>query len=172
MFHYMSSSIDFCEIWNKIICMFKNNFAYPLYWFTWWNNINSFPLILRVKAACFHLTIKVLLHACVLTLICACHIFKATFGHYNFPNANLNLHSHDLRVPVGSLSRFKLSLPQCNVPGVLNCMPGRLSGCPSLNWRYLCISYENNNYWQNPKVNMSSNLYTTESFGKFVLPPS
>ena len=39
----------------------------------------------------------------------------------------LNLHSHDLRVPVGSLSRFKLSLPQCNVPGVLNCMLGRLT---------------------------------------------
>ena len=44
----------------------------------------------------------------------------------------LNLHSHDLRVPVGSLLRFKLSLPQCNVPGVLNCMSGRLSGFPSL----------------------------------------
>ena len=53
---------------------------------TWFN---SFPLILRVKAACFHLTIKVLLHACVLTLICACPIFKANFSHYNFPNANL-----------------------------------------------------------------------------------
>ena len=45
---------------------------------------------------------------------------------------NLNLHSHDLRVPVGNLSRFKLSLPQCNVPGVLNCMSGRLRGFPSL----------------------------------------
>ena len=44
----------------------------------------------------------------------------------------LNLHSHDLRVSVGSLSRFELSLPQCNVPGVLNCMSGRLSGFPSL----------------------------------------
>ena len=33
---------------------------------------------------------------------------------------------------MGSLSRFKLSLPQCNVPGVLNCMSGRLSGFPSL----------------------------------------
>ena len=44
----------------------------------------------------------------------------------------LNLHSHDLRVPVGSLSRFKLCLPQCNVPGVLNYMSGRLSGFPSL----------------------------------------
>ena len=44
----------------------------------------------------------------------------------------LNLHSHDLRVHVGSLSRFKLSLPPCNVPGVLNCMSGRLSGCPGL----------------------------------------
>ena len=28
---------------------------------------------------------------------------------------------------MGSLSRFKLSLPQCNVPGVLNCMSGRLT---------------------------------------------
>ena len=32
----------------------------------------------------------------------------------------LFMHSHDLRVPVGSLSRFKLSLPQRNVPGLLN----------------------------------------------------
>ena len=40
-----------------------------------------FPLILRVKAACFHLTIKVLLHARVLTLICACPIFKANCSH-------------------------------------------------------------------------------------------
>ena len=31
---------------------------------------------------------------------------------------------------MGSLSRFKLCLPQCNVPGVLNRMSGRLSGCP------------------------------------------
>ena len=44
----------------------------------------------------------------------------------------LNLLRHDLRVSVGSLSRFKLSLPHCNVPGVLNCMSGRLSGFPSL----------------------------------------
>ena len=36
-------------------------------------------------------------------------------------------HQLNLRVPVGSLSRFKLSLPQCNVPGVLNCLSGRLS---------------------------------------------
>ena len=26
---------------------------------------------------------------------------------------------------MGSLSWFKLSLPECNVPGVLNCMSGR-----------------------------------------------
>ena len=39
---------------------------------------------------------------------------------------------HDLRVLEGTLSRFKLSLPQCNVPGLLNCMSGRLSGFPSL----------------------------------------
>ena len=36
-------------------------------------------------------------------------------------------YSHDLRVPVGNLSRFKLSLPQCNVPGVSNCMSGFLA---------------------------------------------
>ena len=35
-------------------------------------------------------------------------------------------------VRVGSLSRFKLTLPQCNVPGVLNCMSVRLSRFPSL----------------------------------------
>ena len=28
----------------------------------------------------------------------------------------LNLHSHDLRVPVGSVPRLKLSLPQCDLP--------------------------------------------------------
>ena len=85
----------------------------------------------------------------------------------------LNLHSHDLRVPVGSLSRFKLCLPQCycNVPGVLNCMSGRLSGFPSLYWRYLCISYENYKYWQNAKVNPSSNTQQKVS-GMFMLPPS
>ena len=33
---------------------------------------------------------------------------------------------------MGSLSRFKLCLPQCNVHGVLNCMSGRLSRFPSL----------------------------------------
>ena len=38
----------------------------------------------------------------------------------------LNLLRHDLRVPMGSLSRFNLSLPQCNVPDVLNCMSGFL----------------------------------------------
>ena len=32
---------------------------------------------------------------------------------------------------MGSLSRFKLCLPQCNVPGVVNCMSGRLSEFPS-----------------------------------------
>ena len=42
----------------------------------------------------------------------------------------LNLLRHDLQVPVGSLSRFNLSLPQCNVPGVLNCMSDRLRGFP------------------------------------------
>ena len=51
----------------------------------------------------------------------------------------LNLHSHDLRVPVGSLSRFKLILPQCNVPGALNCMSGRLSGCPLACIDSICV---------------------------------
>ena len=45
---------------------------------------------------------------------------------------SLKLLRHDLRIPVASLSRFKLSLPQCNVPGVLNCMSSRLSGFPRL----------------------------------------
>ena len=53
--------------------------------------------------------------------------------------------SHDLRVPLGSVSRFKLSLPQYGLPGILNCMSGRLSGFPSLYSRYLCISYDNYN---------------------------
>ena len=83
----------------------------------------------------------------------------------------LNLLRHALRFPVGRLSRFKLSLPQCNVPGVLNCMSGRSSGFPSFYWRYLCISYENNNDWHNAKVNTSSNIRQKVS-GKFMLPPS
>ena len=37
-------------------------------------------------------------------------------GIFRWITIRLNLHSHDLRVPVGSLSWFKLSLPQCNVP--------------------------------------------------------
>ena len=52
-------------------------------------DINSFPLTLWVKAACFVLAIKVPLHARVLTLIWACPIFKANFSHYKFSNANL-----------------------------------------------------------------------------------
>ena len=44
----------------------------------------------------------------------------------------LNLHGHDLRLFWSCLSRFKLSLPQCNVPVVFNGMSGRLSGFPSL----------------------------------------
>ena len=47
------------------------------------------------------------------------------------PN-QLNLLRHDLRVRVGSLSRFKLTLPQWNIPGVLNCMSVLLSRFPSL----------------------------------------
>ena len=46
--------------------------------------------------------------------------------------SQLKLFRRDLRVHLGSLSWFKLSLPQFNVPGVLNCMSGRLSGFPSL----------------------------------------
>ena len=67
--------------------------------------------------------------AAIKTLIEFMHLNSGMSTSHSF---YLNLHSHDLRVPVGSLSRFKLSLPQCNVPGVLNCMSGRLSGCPSL----------------------------------------
>ena len=57
----------------------------------------------------------------------------------------LNLHSRDLRVPVGSLSRFKLCLPQCNVPDVLNLHVG------SFKAGFLAciddiISYENYKY--------------------------
>ena len=48
-------------------------------------------------------------------------------GKYKF----LNLHGHDLRLFWSCLSRFKLSLPQCNVPVVFNGMSGRLSGFPS-----------------------------------------
>ena len=55
----------------------------------WIISFNSFPLTLWVKAACFVLAIEVLLHARVLTLICACRIFKANFSHYKFSNANL-----------------------------------------------------------------------------------
>ena len=40
---------------------------------------------------------------------------------------------------MGSLSRFKLSLPQCNVPGVLNCMSGRLSGFPRACIDDICV---------------------------------
>ena len=39
---------------------------------------------------------------------------------------------------MGSVSRFKLSLPQCDLSGILNCMSGRLSGFPILYCRYLC----------------------------------
>ena len=39
---------------------------------------------------------------------------------------SLEVLRHDLRVSRGSLSRFRLSLPQCNVRGLFNCMSGRL----------------------------------------------
>ena len=42
--------------------------------------LNSFPLTLWVKAACLVLAIEVLLHARVLTLICACPIILATIN--------------------------------------------------------------------------------------------
>ena len=62
------------------------------------------------------------------------------------------LNGHDLRLFWSCLSRFKLSLPQCTVPVVFNGMSGRLSGFPSLYWRYLCIRYESYNYWSDYKV--------------------
>ena len=68
-----------------------------------------------------------------MTAWCSCDpTYVLLAGLLELVYIRLNLHSHDLRVPVGSLSRLKLSLPQCNVPGVLNCMSGRLSGFPSL----------------------------------------
>ena len=75
-------------------------------------------------------------------------------GYYEICNCMffLNLHGHDLRLFWSSLSRFKLSLPQFNVPVVFNAMSGRLSGFPSLFWRYLCIRYESYNYWSDSKV--------------------
>ena len=82
---------------------------------------------------------------------------------------HLKRHRHDLRVPVSSLSRFMLSLPQCSAPGVLNCMLGRLGGLPSLYWRHLSISYEKYNYWQNRHINTSLNIRQKVS-GKFILP--
>ena len=48
------------------------------------------------------------------------------------PKPKLNLHGHDPRLFWSCLSRFKLSLPQCNVPVVFNGMLSRLSGFPSL----------------------------------------
>ena len=50
----------------------------------------------------------------------------------SFVDIILNLHGHDLRLFWSCLSRFKHSLPQCNVPVVFNGMSGRLSGVPSL----------------------------------------
>ena len=47
---------------------------------------------------------------------------------------------------MGSLSRFKLSLPQCNAPGVLNCMSGRLKAGFLACIDDMCISYDNYNY--------------------------
>ena len=96
---------------------------------------------------------------------CLCWLFYFQ-NIITFLFEKLNLLRH--RVRVGSLSRFKLTLPQCNVPGVWNCMSVRLSMFSSLYWRYLCISYEN---WQNPKVNTSSNMRQKVS-GKFMIPPS
>ena len=51
---------------------------------------------------------------------------------YGAEGWTLNLHGHDHRLFWSCLSRFKLSLPQCNVPVVFNGMSGRLSGFPSI----------------------------------------
>ena len=58
---------------------------------------------------------------------------------------------------------------QCRIPGVLNCMSGRLSVFPSLYWRYLCISYDNYNYWQEPKGQYEFK-HTPESLGEVYAP--
>ena len=77
---------------------------------------------LRENNQCGHLrSIRLLLVRGSLT------IFYSFIFH-----VDLNLLRHDLRVRVGSLSRFKLTLPQCNVSDVLNCMSGRLSRFSSL----------------------------------------
>ena len=49
-------------------------------------------------------------------LMCRIHDYKAQNRRFivQLEEMLLNLHSHDLRFPVGSLSRFKLSLP-CSV---------------------------------------------------------
>ena len=74
--------------WQSIYLFIVNSVRKYLLWKSVWL-FNSFPLTLWVKAACFVLAIEVLLHARVLTLICACPIFKANFSHYKFSNANL-----------------------------------------------------------------------------------
>ena len=73
---------------------FLYNISPPQFWSSYISlfihfHLNLSPLTLWVRAACFVLAIEVLLHARVLTLICACPIFKANFSHYKFSNANL-----------------------------------------------------------------------------------
>ena len=72
----------------------------------------------------------------------------------------LKLLAHNLALIWSCPWRFKFSLPHCNVPKVLNWMSGRLSVFPSLYWRYLSISYENYNYWQNS--NFKHSRHTVE----------
>ena len=57
---------------------------------------------------------------------------KHAFGTLTLNTFFLKLLRHDLTPAWRSLSRFKLSLTQCNVPVVFNCMSGHLSGFPSV----------------------------------------
>ena len=53
-------------------------------------------------------------------------------GARNSVANELKLLHHDLASARRSLSRFKLSLPQCNVPGIFKCMLCRLNGFPTI----------------------------------------
>ena len=56
------------------------------------------------------------------------HSIRIGYFCQNYCDKKLKLLRHDLAPAWRSLSRFKLSFLQCNLPGVLNCMSGRLSG--------------------------------------------
>ena len=65
---------------ERLLWQINNNTMLYMISFATETPINSFPLTLWVKAACLVLAIEVLLHARVLTLICACPIILATIN--------------------------------------------------------------------------------------------